>query len=1790
MAGQNINVGDVSVWNDADHLYVKYEATDGWYLIGSHVHFATSLDGIPQKNGNPIPGKFDYAMEHDPEVLEYTYEIDLNGLDPGTVYIATHADVLLLDRKDKIIQEETAWGDGVDFPGANWATYFTYETDNVPPSISITNPVNNSVTTTTTPYITIEFTDNDSGINLSSLAIQINRTDSTSLFGVTNTRATCQVTIPLPSGSYVIFVSVSDNAGNTSTAESNFTIGSSTAPIRYIFSVANNDWIFASPGDGTCTEYLSRENLGLSDPSDVVSVSRARPGDNLFFTLSGQGGILQSPCDGPNSHYFNNTQLGLDDNDQICAEHTGLDGSASFSVEGKPDIYQSSGANTNSFYMQNAQLGLADSVQVSCLHIDYDNKIYFCRSDQPGIFQSTGDGRNSQILTAADLGVSSSAIDGFAILPENIPPTISITNPSDGSTVDTMTPDISISFSDPDSGVNIASFAAEINGADSTSLFNVTSTGANYQVSTPLPMGNNVVTAGISDNVGNASSATSSFTVDVFQAVLTATPTKGGIPIEVQFSAKVVGGVSPYSYAWDINGDGVVDDNRESFSYIYQLYGTCGVTLTVKDSIGRSASDSVTISALSAPAVVASASPTNGDAPLDVQFSATVTDPDGTIDLYEWDFDGDGTYDYSDSTTASTTITYGTAGLYQATIRITDNDDLTGTDTVTIAVGATPSASTTAVPMTGPAPLEVTFTGIGSDPDGTVDLYEWDFHGDGTYDWSSTTTGNTTFTYTSSGIFNATLRVTDNDGLIGTDSVLISVSGPPIANPKAYPTSGDGPLEVTFFCDGDDLDGSLVAFAWDFDGNGTYDWSAKISKNATHTYNTAGTYNAILKVTDNEGLTGTASITITVTDPNPEGYPTATADANSTNGVAPLSVALIGKGTDPNGTIAKYEWDFEGDGIYDWDEPHRPSGPLGLLIDVGYRSTPIFVDIDGDGDLDLFVGESYGRIYYYRNDGSNTSPFWTQEGMIADSGGSTIDVGSYSSPSFVDIDNDGDYDMFVGESGGRIHFYRNDAAGWTSMGWLTDSGGNTMDVGSYSSPIFMDIDGDSDYDLFIGEYYGRIYYYHNDGDVFSAIWNLVSTRYNYTGVDYNATPSLIDIDNDGDYDLFIGERYGRTYFYRNDGDVNTPIWTSMGTLSDSGGDIIDVGNYSHPTFVDIDGDGDYDMFVGENNGRIYFYRNVGDATSPIWTLVTTNYNSIDLSYYSSPTFVDIDNDDDYDMFIGEYYGRIYFYRNDGDAISPTWTSMGTIVDVGYKSAPVFVDIDNDGDYDMFVGENYGRIYYYQNDGDIYSPSWTLVSNNYKDIHVGSYSTPALVDIDNDGDHDILVGNSYGQVYLYPTVGFVVHIYNTPGTYQATLRVTDNDGLTDTDSATINIYSSGSPSAVASASPTFGDAPLSVSFTGTGTDPDGTITLYEWDFDGDGTYDWSSTTTGNTSHTYTKVGAVNAGFRVTDNDGKTAVDSVTIKTILGISTSRTGVFNPTAGQTGSISSTLTGDAIVTIRVIDEAGNVVRTLVDNVSRAGGSYSDVWDGKDESGDLVRDGVYYFLIQYTVNGETYTYDLRETATFQQNYSGLTHTRSFSPYEDDFYEVTYYLSKPSEVSMYIWAWPYYMGPVKHVRTLLVRELRGAGYHTELWDGTDDKGALVPTDKSYAMAQVFWEISDNGIIITGDRPEITNVSADPNYFSPAYNPYGTQPTQHTIVSFKLSEATDVDCRIVNSEGVLVRTITKNNLPAGANNIIWDGKDMSGKLVKEGSYRITFTAIDGDGNRSMSRSALVVVYY
>ena len=137
-----------------------------------------------------------------------------------------------------------------------------------------------------------------------------------------------------------------------------------------------------------------------------------------------------------------------------------------------------------------------------------------------------------------------------------------------------------------------------------------------------------------------------------------------------------------------------------------------------------------------------------------------------------------------------------------------------------------------------------------------------------------------------------------------------------------------------------------------------------------------------------------------------------------------------------------------------------------------------------------------------------------------------------------------------------------------------------------------------------------------------------------------------------------------------------------------------MGSYAKPVFIDIDNDGDHDLFIGNSSGKIYCYRNDGDASNPIWTFVTDNYNSIDVGSYAKPAFIDIDNDGDYDLFIGNFSGQIYYYGNDGDASNPSWvyiTDNYNSIVVGDRATPTFADINNDGDQDLFVGTRGGGI-------------------------------------------------------------------------------------------------------------------------------------------------------------------------------------------------------------------------------------------------------------------------------------------------------------------------------------------------------------------------------------------------------------------------------------------------------------------------------------------------------------------
>jgi hypothetical protein len=594
-------------------------------------------------------------------------------------------------------------------------------------------------------------------------------------------------------------------------------------------------------------------------------------------------------------------------------------------------------------------------------------------------------------------------------------------------------------------------------------------------------------------------------------------------------------------------------------------------------------------------------------------------------------------------------------------------------------------------------------------------------------------------------------------------------------------------------------------------------------------------------------------------------------------------------------------------------------------MDVGERSIPAVVDIDADLDLDLFIGGKGGNINFYRNDGTKQNPIWTRGTANYDS----IDVGAGSAPYFVDIDDDGDFDLFLGEENGNVNFYRNIGTS-TSPGWdSVTSDYNSIGVGRHSVPAFVDIDNDSDFDLFIGQEEGKIYFYRNDGNPWLPNWSFVAENYHFMDSGSYTKPALADIDDDGDFDLFIGEKEGNIDFYRDEASWPIPSWT----LVTENYYAIEAGDFSQPTFADIDADGDLDLFIGRSDGRIEFYRNVGSSHSSSWVLVSDNYNGIDVSGYASPTFVDIDADSDLDLFIGQIYGKIFFYRNDGTPHNPFWTLVSdswNSFDVGYYCVPTFADLDLDGGFDLLVGNGEGRIFFYRNDGTPQTDSFVFITDYYDSIDVGDRSAPVLCDVDSDGDPDLFIGEAEGGL----------HFYRNPTLNSIRGEVTDEENIP---LAEVIVYLSGHKTDT-----TFTDSLGNYQFIGL---PVGNYCVFR--------------NPGSFQYCFTPLDSDAFGINFT---GITSVDegvdtfNLSPKTY-GLSQNYPNPFNPTTtipfhlqGQGSRLGGQSQANA--TLKIYNIRGELVRTLLDEPKEKG-KYETIWDGKDEYGNQVASGIYFYQLR---------------------------------------------------------------------------------------------------------------------------------------------------------------------------------------------------------------------------------------
>ncbi len=296
------------------------------------------------------------------------------------------------------------------------------------------------------------------------------------------------------------------------------------------------------------------------------------------------------------------------------------------------------------------------------------------------------------------------------------------------------------------------------------------------------------------------------------------------------------------------------------------------------------------------------------------------------------------------------------------------------------------------------------------------------------------------------------------------------------------------------------------------------------------------------------------------------------------------------------GTAQEPEFNFEEDGFL-----------VDEMLDFGTGGNPTFVDYNADGKLDVVVGNST----YFVPGGVKQSQLALLE-----------NVGTEEEPAFRLVDLD-----------------------W--LGFSTFSGSNAFDF----SPTFGDIDSDGDLDLLVGEQQGGLFFAENIAGPGNPL-DFGPVQYPYMGIDRGqaSTPQIIDLDRDGLMDIVVGERLGILTFFKNTGSAGNPQFNPN---ADESPNISKLGNvdtrgidptkgYAAPAFVDL-GD-EYVLFSGSDRGSIYYYENIDGNLEGDFTEVTTFFGNIREGFRTHPNIADVNNDGVLDMVIGNLRGGVSMYN------------------------------------------------------------------------------------------------------------------------------------------------------------------------------------------------------------------------------------------------------------------------------------------------------------------------------------------------------------------------------------------------------------------------------------------------------------------------------------------------------------------------------------------------------------------
>lgn len=509
-------------------------------------------------------------------------------------------------------------------------------------------------------------------------------------------------------------------------------------------------------------------------------------------------------------------------------------------------------------------------------------------------------------------------------------------------------------------------------------------------------------------------------------------------------------------------------------------------------------------------------------------------------------------------------------------------------------------------------------------------------------------------------------------------------------------------------------------------------------------------------------------------------------------------------------------------------------------------------DYNCDGHPDMFTGNENAGIDVYMNKPVNGKPNFTLAAKdLVDKTQVNMSVGILDIPAFDDIDMDGDLDLITFPPGQEIiYFYRNqqkeenlpcDSLRFKLVDYcwgnfiehaFSDSiimpydcflpkDYSILRVHSGSTLLTIDLDGDNDKDLIIGDVSYASMNTLTNGKVEKAwaIDTMISYEGNFPSYDvpvnipYFPSAFYLDINNDGKKELIAssnnpteGKNINQIWWYQDVSPGITPDFefrdsTFLHNMT------LDFGSHTKPVFYDYDQDGDQDLFVvyagnyvetQNQMDRVALFKNNGDSL-PVFEQIEDDFLQLsgDKLRLINLCFADLDGDQLDDLLIGVHTGKIRYYHNTGTQGNPIFSfvtdTLGGI-DVGSVAAPAVFDMNNDSLPDLVVGSEYGPLKLYLNKGTKFNPYfadtsdvdtlWKVWPNSFqlqidtdsngnptdpvKVFHYDGYSTPQFIQFHQDSSWHLVIGAKSGLLSAYP-----VNLSNYRDSIQAIpLRVID----------------------------------------------------------------------------------------------------------------------------------------------------------------------------------------------------------------------------------------------------------------------------------------------------------------------------------------------------------------------------------------------------------------------------------